>query len=160
MRRMAKITVVISAAMVIATAAYCQGITIDELVDQFQHGTDLQKQQLEDNYLGKKISARGLVENVSEYNFFDINTDTGENYFRVITYQQETTAKTPYQVIFIYKNKDRLKDISRGEVMDQEGTIINIVDERLQISVWIYEDELTPRDKMLFRLESAKGSLS
>ena len=123
-----------------------------QLVDQYQHGTDLQKQELAKNFIGKKMTGRGIVDNAGEYNFFDINNDTGEKYYRVVTRQQETIGKTPYQVIFMYKDKEKLKDISRGETMDKEGTIINIVDERLQISVWLYEDELTAKDRALFKL--------
>ncbi|MDP3791779.1 MAG: hypothetical protein Q8R38_07040 [Candidatus Omnitrophota bacterium] len=146
-------------AMVLWMASYSYCADISELVDQYQHATDLQKQELEKSFLGKKISARGTVENVGEYNFFDINTDTGESYYRVITRQQDTFGKTPYQVIFMYKDKDAVRDISRGQMLELEGTLINLVDERLQISVWIYEDALTQKDRELFQLESTKSNL-
>lgn len=144
-------------ALVIALSASsfsrCEAITIEELVDQYQHATDLQKRELEKKFIGTTITAGGVVENVGEYNFFDINTDTGQIYYKVLTQQQETVGKTPYQVVFLYKNEDRVKDISKGFRMDKEGTIINIVDERLEISVWLYEDEITPREKLLFRMQ-------
>jgi hypothetical protein len=108
---------------------------------------------LEKNFIGTRITGRGIIDNVGEYNFFDINTDTGEKYYRVITRQQETAGKTPYQVIFIYKDKDKIKTLSKDESIEKEGTLINIVDERLQIAVWIYEDELTSRDRELFKLQ-------
>jgi hypothetical protein len=57
------------------------------------------------------------------------------------------------QLIFMYKDKSRVMDASRGEGIEKEGTLINIVDERLQIAVWIYEDELTPKDRELFKLQ-------
>jgi hypothetical protein len=136
-----------------ASLAYCGDINIGELVDQYKHATDVQRTELEKNFLNKKMTASGMIENVGEYNFFDINTDAGENYYKVITRQQETVGKTPYQVLFIYKNKDEIKDMGRGEQIEKEGTIINIVDERLQISVWLYEDELTSKDKQLFNLQ-------
>jgi len=145
---------ILTIAMVLGMASYSYGasISIGELVDQYQHATDLQKRELEKNFIGKTISAGGTVENVAEYNFFDINTDTGQTYYRVITRQQETAAKTPYQVVFMYKDKEKLKDLSKGEAISKEGIMINIVDERLQISVWIYEDALTSRDRELFKL--------
>lgn len=147
--------IILIAAIVLSAASYsyCANIDIGELVDQYQHATDVQKQELEKKFLGKRIMGRGVVENAGEYNFFDINTDTGEKYYRVITRQQETAGKTPYQVIFMYKDKGRVMDVSRGETMENEGTLINIVDERLQIAVWIYEDELTSKDKELFKLQ-------
>jgi len=146
---------ILTAALVLATASYsyCANIDIGQLVDQYQHATDVQKQELEKNFIGTRITGRGVIDNVGEYNFFDINTDTGEKYYRVITRQQETAGKVPYQVIFIYKDKDKIKAFSRDESIEKEGTLINIVDERLQIAVWIYEDELTSRDRELFKLQ-------
>jgi len=123
---MKKIILIVAIVLSMASYAYCADMSMAELVDQYQHATDMQKRELEKNFLGKKITGRGTVENVGEYNFFDINTDTGENYYRVITRQQETAGKTPYQVTFMYKDKDKIKDISRGEAMEEEGTLINI----------------------------------
>ena len=156
---MRKIVLIAMVVLLTASYSYCAQISIGELVDQYQHATDVQKRDLEKNFLGKQITGSGTIDNVSEYNFFDINTDTGEKYFRVITRQQETAGKTPYQIIFMYKDSSKVKDFSRGEAMEKEGTLINIVDERLQIAVWIYEDELTQKDKELFKLESAKSNL-
>jgi hypothetical protein len=144
----------LTALMLLAPAlAYCDSITIGELVDQYKHATDVQRQDLEKHFLGKKMTAGGMIENVGEYNFFDVNTDTGENYYKVMTRQQETAGKTPYQALFLYKDKEKIKDMNKGDRIEKEGTIINIVDERLQISVWLYEDDLTSKDKQLFNLQ-------
>ena len=149
-----KKTILTAAVMLsMVSYSYCANIDIGQLVDQYQHATDVQKQELEKNFIGTRITGRGIIDNVGEYNFFDINTDTGEKYYRVITRQQETAGKTPYQVIFIYKDKDKIKTLSKDESIEKEGTLINIVDERLQIAVWIYEDELTSRDRELFKLQ-------
>jgi hypothetical protein len=150
---MRKIILIVVMILLAASYSYCAEINIGELVDQYQHATDVQKQELEKNFIGKRITARGIVNNVSEYNFFDINTDTGEKYYRVVTRQQDTAGKTPYQVVFMYKDKSKIAEISRGETIDKEGILINIVDERLQISMWIYEDELTSKDKELFKIQ-------
>jgi hypothetical protein len=146
---------ILTAALMLSMVSYsyCANIDIGQLVDQYQHATDVQKQELEKSFIGTRITGRGVIDNVGEYNFFDINTDTGEKYYRVITRQQETAGKTPYQVIFIYKDKDKIKTLSKDESIEKEGTLINIVDERLQIAVWIYEDELTSRDRELFKLQ-------
>jgi hypothetical protein len=150
---MKKILLIVMAAVFVATAASAANVTLAELMDQYWHATDVQKRELERKFIGQRMSARGVIENAGEYNFFDINTDTGEQYYRVITRQQETAARTPYQVVFMYKNKNSVVNLSKGETMDKEGVIINIVDERLQVSVWVYEDELTPRDRELFQLQ-------
>lgn len=152
MRKIYIFAVVLLATLLMQPVARCEAITMEELVDQYQHATDLQKRELEKNFIGQRITGSGVIENVGEYNFFDINTDTGENYFKVLTRQQETMAKTPYQVVFLYKDKDRVKDMSRGQRIEKEGIIINIVDERLDIAVWLYEEELTAKDKELFRM--------
>lgn len=136
----------------IASAGFAADVEIGELVDQYKHATDLQRAELEKNFLTRRITGSGIVENVGEYNFFDINTDTGEQYYKVTTRQQETANKTPYQVVFLYKDKDKVRSINKGEEMKKDGTLINIIDERLQISVWIYEDELTAKDRQLFNL--------
>ena len=153
MKKLYGIVFMIMAALFAASLAYCDEISIGELVDQYKNATDVQRTELENHFLGKKMMASGMIENVGEYNFFDVNTDTGEMYYKVMARQQETAGKTPYQVLFIYKDKDKVKDMGRGERIEKEGTIINIIDERLQISVWLYEDELTSKDKQLFNLQ-------
>lgn len=146
---------IFTALIIFVTASYvrCESVSMNELVDQYQRATDLQKRELEKNFIGKRMTGSGIIDNVGEYNFFDINTDTGEKYYRVITRQQETLAKTPYQVIFMYKDKNKILDFSRGEKIENDGILINIVDERLQIAVWIYEEELTSKDRELFKMQ-------
>lgn len=131
--------------------SYCGNIDIGELVDQYKHATDLQRQDLEKNFIGKRITGSGIVENVGEYDFFDVTNDTGGKYYKVLTIQQETVNKVPYQIVFLYKDKERVSDISRGERIEKEGNIMKIIDERLQIAVWIYDGELTSREKELFK---------
>lgn len=144
--------IIISTALAVFSAAYCASIDIGELVDQYKHATDVQRQELEKNFLGKRLTGSGVIENVGQYDFFDINTDTGEKYYKVLTQLQETSGKTPYQVVFLYKDKNKVIDMARGERIEKEGTIINVVDERLDIAIWLYEDELTARDRELFNL--------
>lgn len=153
MIRAVKIFSLIMIMLVAATFVNCESADIGTLVDQYKHATDVQRLELDKQFLGKRITAGGMVENVGEYNFFDVNTDTGEMYYKVLTRQQETANKVPYQVTLLYKDKSRVNDINKGEMIQKEGTIINIIDERLQIAVWIYEDELTAKDKQLFKMQ-------
>ena len=135
----------------IASFGYCADVNIGELVDQYKHATDLQRQELEKNFVGKRISASGTVENVGQYDFFDITNDTGGKYYKILLQQQETANKVPYQIVFLYKDKESVRDINRGQAMEKEGNIVKIVDERLQIAVWIYNGELTDRERELFK---------
>lgn len=132
--------------------SYCKSVEIAELVDNFQKGTSLQKDQLAKDNLGKEISAAGMVSDAGEYDYFDTATDLKGTYYQVITEQQKTKNNIPYQVIFLFKDKDTVKDIDKGENIQKEGKIIRITDERLQIAVWIFCGELTEKDKALFKL--------
>lgn len=145
------ILLILLAALFFITPSYCETVSMGELVDQYKHATDLQRQDLENHFIGTRMTASGTVENVGEYDFFDIANDTGSKYYKVLTTQQETVNKVPYQVIFLYKNKDSVKDISKGQNLEKEGNIIKIIDERLQIAVWIYDGELTQRERDLFK---------
>ena len=135
----------------IASFSYCADVNIGELVDQYKHATDLQRQELEKNFIGNKISVSGTVENVGQYDFFDVSNDTGGIYYKVLLQQETTQNKVPYQVVLLYKDKESVKDINRGQAMEKEGNIVKIVDERLQIAVWIYNGELTDRERQLFK---------
>ncbi|MDP2929816.1 MAG: hypothetical protein Q8O01_07150 [Candidatus Omnitrophota bacterium] len=148
MIRIISLTVII---LSIATFGYCADVNIGELVDQYKHATDLQRQNLENNFIGKKIAGSGSIENVGEYDFFDISNDTGGKYYKVLAVQQETANKVPYQLVFLFKDRDRVKDMNRGEHIEKEGNIMKIIDERLQIAVWIYDGELTSRERELFK---------
>lgn len=134
-----------------ATLGYCADLNIEEIVDQYKHATDLQRQELEKHFVGKKLSANGTVENVGQYDFFDISNDTGGVYYKVLLRQQMTQNNVPYQVVFLYKDAKGVMDINRGQAFEKEGNIVKIVDERLQIAVWIYDGELTDRDRELFK---------
>lgn len=135
----------------IASFGYCADVNVGELVDQYKHATDLQRQELEKNFIGKSLSVSGMVENVGQYDFFDISNDTGGIYYKVLLQQQETANKVPYQIVLLYKDKDNVRDINRGQEMEKEGKIFKIVDERLQIAVWVYNGELTDRERELFK---------
>jgi hypothetical protein len=150
-RMMMKIISLSVIILLIASFGYCADVNIGELVDQYKHATDLQKRDLEKNFIGKIISGSGTIENAGEYDFFDVTNSTGGKYYKVLALQQETANKVPYQLVFLFKDKDRVKDMNRGELIEKEGNIVKIVDERLQIAVWIYNGELTDRERELFK---------
>lgn len=148
---MIKIFSIFLIVLLAASLGYCADVNIAELVDQYKHATDLQRQELEKNFIGKRTTGSGTIENVGEYDFFDIINDTGGKYYKVLTLQKETANKVPYQIVFLFKDKDRVRDMNRGEMIEKEGSIMKVVDERLQIAVWVYEGELTSRERDLFK---------
>lgn len=131
--------------------SYSQALDIGGLVDNFQRATDLQKTQIVKDNLGKEVTAQGTVANAGEYDFFDTVNDFKGTYYQVSTQQEKTKNNTPYQLIFLFKDKDKAKDIDKGQNIQQTGKIIRISDERLQISVWLLCGELTESDKALFK---------
>lgn len=130
--------------------SYSKIIDMPGMVDDFEKSTDLQRNQMLSDNLGKEISAGGVVNNVGEYDFFDITNDFKGTYYQVSTEQQKTKNNIPYQVIFLFKDRDKVKDLNKGQTVQNQGKIIRILDERLQISVWILCDELTEKDRLLF----------
>jgi hypothetical protein len=131
--------------------SYSEALDIGGLVDSFQKATDLQRDQILKDNLGKEIASGGIVSNAGEYDFFDTVNDFKGTYYQVSLQQQKTKNNTPYQLIFLFKDKDKVRDINKGQNIQKDGKIIRIIDERLQISVWIFCGELTEADKALFK---------
>ena len=132
-------------------SSYCKALDAGELVDNFQNATDLQKDQIVKDNLNKEILSRGSVVNVGEYDFFDVTNDIKGIYYQVTTELQKTKNNILYQLIFLFKDRDKVKDIEKGQNIEMSGKIIRIIDERLQISLWLFCGELTENDKALFK---------
>jgi len=115
----------------VCSLSYAEGIDIGKLVDDFQGATDLQRSQILQDNLGKEISIGGTVSNAGEYDFFDTVNDVKGAYYQVIAEQQKTKNNTPYQAVFLFKDKDKIKDINKGQSIQKNGKIIKINDEGL-----------------------------
>jgi flagella basal body P-ring formation protein FlgA len=133
-------------------AANCAFADTDaaSLVDQFKKATDLQQQGLIADIKNKKISARGAVKNVEEYRTFNLNTDTGAPYYRVIAETQNSPSGNPYIVSFFYKVKNEVEGINKGQAIEKTGGLLKIFDERLWVSVWIYTGTIGPEEELFF----------
>lgn len=131
--------------------AYSQELEMAQVVEQFRQATDVQRDELCDFYKDKQILGSGTVENVREYNTFDEANDIERNYYEVITNLQKTPQGSPYKVIFLYKSRDKIKDISRGQIMERRAGILRVIDDRLWTSVWLYEGEFSPEEKAQFK---------
>jgi len=131
--------------------SHAKTIDIEELIDTFQKATDLQKNQILQDNTGKEISASGIVANAGEYDFFDITNDIKGIYYQLETEQQKTKNGTPYQVRFLFKDKESVKDLDKGQNVTKDGKIIRILDERLQISLWLFCGDLTEKEQKLLK---------
>lgn len=130
---------------------YCGGMDIGSLVDDFSKATDLQRAKILEDNIGKDISAAGVVTNAGEYDFFDIVNDIKGMYYQVATEVQKSNKNIPYQVVFLFKDRDKVRNIDKGQRVQKDGKIIRILDERLQITVWLLCGDLTDSDKALFK---------
>lgn len=133
-----------------ASFSYCETITIDELVNQFSHATDVQKSQLDKHYKYEKINVSGTIKNVEPWNTFDERTDVGRHYFKVIMEPRKTADGIPYEILVFYKDKDKVKALDKGQELQLEGTYLKIIDQRLIYSVWVYAEELSAEVKQAF----------
>lgn len=131
--------------------SFSETANITGLVDNFQKSTDLQREEMLKDTLGKETIAAGMVSNVGEYDFFDVVNDMKGIYYQLSLKPQKTPNNIPYQVIFLFKDRAEVKDIAKDQNFQKEGKIIRIIDERLQIAVWLYCGELTEKDKALFK---------
>ncbi len=123
--------------------SYSETMDIGGLVDNFYKATDLQRDQILKDNLEKNVTGSGKVNNVGEYDFFDTTNDLKGTYYQAVTEPQKTKNNAVYQVVFLFKDKDKAKDIDKGQNIQKDGKLIRITDERLQISVWIFCGELT-----------------
>ena len=132
----------------LASLSYAQMIT--DLTDQFKQATDLKREDIKNEYFGKEMSAAGIVTNVEEYNFFNEKKDLVKKYYRITTEEQKTLNNTPYQVIFLSNDLNSVKDIVKGQAITKTAKLIRLSDERLNISLWLYDGEITAQEKELF----------
>ncbi|MFA5271324.1 MAG: hypothetical protein WC412_03155 [Candidatus Omnitrophota bacterium] len=123
---------------------------LNDLVDQFKQATDIKRQDIQNQYFGNEISASGIVTNVEEYNFFNEKKDMVKKYYRITTDEQKTTNNTPYKLSFLSNNLSSVKDIAKGQTITKSAKIIRIADERLDISIWLYDGDITAQEKELF----------
>jgi len=133
-----------------APCSYCETITIDELVNQFSHATDVQKAQLEKHYRYEKLNVDGIIKNVEPWDTFDEKTDVGRHYFKVVTEPKKTADGIPYEILVFYKNRDKVKALDKGQEIRLESAYLKIIDQRLIYSVWVYAEDLTPEVKEAF----------
>ena len=152
MKKIVKIYLVILA--LIFTGAgllHAAATDIADLADSFQKATDLQKNEILKDNLGREITVSGVVSNVGEYDFFDVASDSKGIYYQINLQQQKTKNNTPYQVVLLFKDRNAAKDINKGQDLQKDGKIIRINDERLQIAIWLLYGDLTEDDKTLFQ---------
>ena len=131
--------------------SYCGPIEIPQFVDQFKAATDLQRQEMRKSTFNKEAVGSGLVANVDDYDLYDEANDIRWKYYRVTTNVQSSADGTPYRIIVLYKDKNKVKDINRGQKMETSGNVMKIDDEHMQISVWLHDGPITPGEERVLR---------
>jgi len=128
-----------------------QLLDADDLINRFSKATDIQKEEIVSEVFGQETVAGGVVVNADEYNFFDEKKDLTAKYYRVTTLPQKTDAGVKYELIFLFKDKLTAEKLTKGEIIEFAGNIIKLVDQRLQIDLWLYCAEITPQEEELFK---------
>ena len=130
---------------------FCEDAGITQLVDKYKNDTDVQRAEVVKEYLGKKITVSGTVNNVSSENTFDVVNDIERNYYKVVTDVENTAVGNPYRAVLIYKDQATVEKINKGQKITFSGNVIKVSDDRLYISVWLSADELTEHEIELFK---------
>lgn len=151
MRRIAQVFLGLFFAAAVFSFVYAEELQMDVIVDRFKEATDVQRRQLREDYAGRRILGVGTVDNVRDYNTFDEVNDIERHYYEVINVIRKTPKGTPYKLIFLYKDLDKVKGLDKGQMIERSGNILRIIDDRLWVSVWLYEEEWTPEEKAQFR---------
>ncbi len=143
------LTALLSSAVFLACSV-CGAADIESLADQFQKATDIQRAEIEELYRDTGMLSRATVANVELYNFFDEQNDIQTRYYRVTTITQKTRQNTPYQVVLLYSDVDKIKHLKRGENIEVYGRLWRITDDGLWVSIWLYGEESSPEIKQTF----------
>jgi len=122
-----------------------------DLINRFSKATDIQKKEIVSEVFGQETVGGGVVANADEYNFFDEKKDLTAKYYRVTTLPQKTDAGVKYELIFLFKDRVTVESLTKGENIEFAGNIVKLVDQRLQIDLWLYCAEITPQEEELFK---------
>ncbi len=152
MRRIAKTIFIAVSFLMLTTFSYCEMISVDELVGQYSNATEIQRQQIEAKCKYNAMAVSGVIKDVVDWNTFDERTETTGHYYKVITETQTAKTGISYEISILYKDKSKVVPLIKGQEIKAEGTLIKIINEASLISIWVYMDELTPEDKVMFEL--------
>lgn len=152
MRRIAKTIFIAVSFLMLTTFSYCEMISVDELIGQYSNATEIQRQQIEAECKYNTIAVSGVIKDVVDWNTFDERTETTGHYYKVITETQTAKTGISYEISILYKDKSKVVSLIKGQEIKAEGTLIKIINEVSLISIWVYMDELTPEDKVMFEL--------
>lgn len=148
-RAIKNILIAVSLFVFASSFAYCEAIEINDLVEEYNNATGVQKPQIEEKYRYTVFSVSGVIENVEDWNTFDERTDTAGNYYRVIARPQVTASGISYRILVFYKNKASVESLGKDQEIKTSGSLLKIIDEFGSFSIWIYADPLSPEDKVM-----------
>jgi len=121
-----------------AASVYAREIRAEDLVDEFMLFTEVQQALFEERYIGETIVASGIVQDVEKPAPTDKVTAIKGNYYKVITKSADTPDNNRYKVIFCYEDIEKAKRINKGDIVENEGRLLDIINWKLYVAVWIY----------------------
>jgi 5-methylcytosine-specific restriction endonuclease McrBC GTP-binding regulatory subunit McrB len=122
----------------LASRAYAAGINVEDLVDEFMLLTEVQQGMLEERYIGETIRASGAVIDVEEPALTDKVTAIKGKYYKVMTKAADTPNNNRYKVIFCYEDIEKAKRLNKGDLIENDGSLLDIINWKLYVAVWVY----------------------
>lgn len=120
------------------SGAYAREIRVEDLVDEFMLFTEVQQAMFEERYVGETIVASGVVQDVERPSTTDKVTAIEGKYYKVTTKAADTPDNNRYKVIFCYEDIEKAKRLNKGEQIENEGRLLDIINWKLYVAVWIY----------------------
>jgi hypothetical protein len=151
MRGRLKMVLALAFACALTTVTgHCASVSVNDLMERYNKATDLQRSAIMGEYQYKTVSVNGVVDNVEAWDTFDERDQTKARYYRVTTGRQQLDAKNFYSIAVFYKDRAKAEKFEKGQDIKVDGSLIKIMYIPGLFSIWVYPEELTAEDKVMF----------
>jgi len=120
------------------SAACARELRVEDLVDEYMLLTEVQQTMFEERFIGETIAASGFVQDVEKPVPIDKVTAVKGKYYKVTVKPADTPNNNRYKVIFCYEDIDKALRLNKGDLIENEGRLLDIINWKLYVAVWIY----------------------
>jgi len=111
--------------------------SVESLVDKFVSLTEIQQKSYAEKIEGSiTVYGSGEIEDVAYPSWLDIYKEA-KGYYRVVIKPQETSNGNLYDIVFLFKDLDKIKDFNKGDKIRKAGKLLKIINWGMWVSVWI-----------------------
>jgi len=112
-------------------------VSVEVLVDDFMSHTEVQQEAYAKKIEGSiTVYGSGEIEDVTYPSWLDIYEEA-KGYYRVVIKPQETSNGNLYDIVFCFKDLDKIKDFDKGDKIRKAGKLLKITNWGWGVSVWI-----------------------